>query len=86
MKKFVIFASALAILATPAFAATIKHHHKVHAKVAQGPAGLNGRNASGSGYAPWAGPANGVNNPISGSSTDPGMRRPLAPPTPTPGR
>ena len=40
MKKFAIIASALAILATPAFAATAKHHHKHHYKVAQGPAGL----------------------------------------------
>ncbi len=67
----------------PAVAAT-KHHHKAHAKVAQGPAGLNGGNAAGSGYAPWAGPANGLNNPISGSGTDPGMHRPLKPQTPTP--
>ena len=80
MKKFAIIASALAILATPAFAATAKHHHKHHYKVAQGPAGLNGGNAAGPGYAPWAGPANGYNNPVSGSPQDPGMRKPLAVP------
>jgi hypothetical protein len=75
MKKFIIFASALAILAMPAVAgATTKHHHKSHAKVAQGPAGLNGGNAAGPGFAPWAGPANGQNNPISGSPQDPAMQ------------
>lgn len=81
MKKFMIIASALAVLATPAFAgSTAKHHHKTHAKVAQGPAGLNGGNAAGPGYAPWTGPANGQNNPISGSPQDPGMRKPLGVP------
>lgn len=87
MKKLVILASALAILATPALAATTTkhHHHKGHAKVAQGPAGLNGGNAGGPGYSPWAGPANGQNNPVSGSPQDPGMQhRPLG--VPAPGR
>lgn len=84
MKKFIIAVSALAILATPALAATTKHHHKSHAKVAQGPAGLNFGGAPAA--TPQFGTATGVHNPISGSPQDPGIRRPLAPPAPTPGR
>lgn len=81
MQKFVIAASALALLATPALAATTKYHHKTHGRVAQGPAGLN-FNSTGPNSYPWSGPANGRDNPISGSPQDPGMRGPLAPPTP----
>lgn len=53
-------------------------HTKTH-QLAQGPAGLNGGNAAGPGMAPWAGPANGLNNPVSGSRQDPGMHGPLTP-------
>jgi len=78
MKKFMIIASALAVLATPALAGTtVKHHHKTH-KIAQGPAGLNFGGAPAS--VPAYGPATGVQNPISGSQQDPGMRKPLGVP------
>jgi len=61
-------------------AKNVKKHKKTH-KLAQGPAGLNGGNAAGPGYAPWAGPANNYNNPISGSPQDPGMHKPLGTPS-----
>jgi hypothetical protein len=41
---------------------------------AQGQAGLNGGTVAGPGYHPWTGPANGMNNPISGSPQDPAMQ------------
>jgi len=84
MRKLTVFAGMLAVLATPALAGTAKHHHKSHAKVAQGPAGLNFGGAPAA--TPQFGTATGVHNPISGSPQDPGMRKPLAPPSPTPGR
>jgi hypothetical protein len=82
--RFIILASALTILGTPALAASTKHHHKTHAKVAQGPAGLNFGGAPAS--TPQFGTATGVHNPISGSSQDPGLHKPLAPPALTPRR
>ena len=74
----VVLASVPSFAQSPSDSAPIAKNVKTH-KLAQGPAGLN-YGAGGGMDRPWTGPASGKDNPISGSSQDPGMRRPLGVP------